>query len=133
MEWGKLGLVVLVSGLASSMTDWFFSGILFHDKYNAYPEVWRASVGQSETRNIVISILLSFLACAAVALGLKFFAITGWDKMFLFVVVVWAAGPLPTMVTNALFMKLHPLVVVSNSLGWLVKLLLVAIAAALLL
>jgi hypothetical protein len=23
------------------MTDWFFFGVLFHDKYRAYPEIWR--------------------------------------------------------------------------------------------
>jgi hypothetical protein len=133
MEWGKLGLVVLMSGLASSMTDWFFSGILFHDKYNAYPEVWRTSIGQGETKAITSSIALSFFACASFAFGLKFFAITGLDKMLLFAVVVWTAGQLPSVVTNALFMKLHPLVVVSTALGWLVKLALVAVAAALLL
>jgi hypothetical protein len=42
---------------------------------------------------------------------------------------MWIIAPLPLMITNALFIKLHPLNVVANSLGWLVKLLLAGAAA----
>jgi hypothetical protein len=36
--------------------------------------------------------------------------------------------PLPLLITNALFIKLHPLTVVAHALGWLVKLLVAAAA-----
>jgi hypothetical protein len=40
-----MALAILLSGLAVSMTDWFFFGVLFHDKYLAYPEIWRPLPG----------------------------------------------------------------------------------------
>ena len=43
-------------------------------------------------------------------------------------VAVWLIGPLPLILTNAAFMKLHRVFVASYSVGWLVKLALVAVA-----
>ncbi len=37
-------------------------------------------------------------------------------------------GPLPLILTNAAFMKLHRVFVASHAIGWLVKLLIVAVA-----
>ena len=34
-------LAILLSGAAATMTNWFFGGVLFHDKHPAYPEIWR--------------------------------------------------------------------------------------------
>ena len=42
---------------------------------------------------------------------------------------VWLMGPLPLILTNAAFMKLHRVFVASYAIGWLVKLLIVAVAA----
>jgi len=39
-------------------------------------------------------------------------------------------GPLPVILTNAAFIKLHRVFVVSYAVGWLVKLTIVAIAAS---
>jgi hypothetical protein len=44
-------------------------------------------------------------------------------------VAVWLIGPLPLILTIAAFMKLHRVFVVSYSLGWLVKLTMLALAA----
>jgi hypothetical protein len=41
-------------------------------------------------------------------------------------VAVWLIGPLPLILTNAAFMTLHRVFVVSYSLGWLIKLTIVA-------
>jgi len=38
---------------------------------------------------------------------------------------------LPLLITNALFTKLHPAITASYSLGWLVKLVVAAVAVAL--
>ena len=129
MEWGKILLAILCSGLASSMTDWFFGGVLFHDKYNTYPEIWRASIEKSETSAVTWSVVLGFVACAAFILAADLFGVLGWNKIMVLALLMWGAGPVPVLVTNALFIKLHPLVVVSHATGWLVKLLLAATAA----
>ena len=133
MDWIRVVLAVLVAGLASSMTDWFFGGILFHEKYGAYPEIWRHSSGGGETKAIAWSIGLSFIACAVFVLILELLGIAGWERTLGLALLVWGAGCVPVLITNALFIKLHPLVVVSNSLGWLVKLGLFAAASVLLL
>jgi hypothetical protein len=44
-------------------------------------------------------------------------------------VAVWLLGPLPLILTNAAFMKLHRVFVVSYAAEWLVKLTIVAVAA----
>jgi len=43
-------------------------------------------------------------------------------------VAVWVIGPLPLILTNAAFMKLHRVFVASYAVGWLIKLTIVAIA-----
>ena len=43
-------------------------------------------------------------------------------------VAVWLFGPLPLILTNAAFMKLHQVFVASYAIGWLVKLIIVAVA-----
>ena len=46
--------------------------------------------------------------------------------------MIWLIAPLPLLVTNALFIKIHPLVTASHAAGWLVKLLVIAVATAIL-
>jgi hypothetical protein len=133
MDWGRFGLAVLVAGLASSMTDWLFAGSLFHDKYNAYPEVWRYPAGSGENKAVVTSMAVGFFACAALLLLMIGLGVHGWSRTFLLAGLVWAAAPLPLLITNALFIKLHPLVMVSNALGWLARLGITAAAAVLIL
>jgi hypothetical protein len=124
-------LAVLCAGLASAMTDWFFAGILFHEKYKAYPEVWRNSGGKGENIAVAWSIVLGFFTCAMFIYAVWAFDIIGWHKALLFSVLIWASVAVPLLITNALFIKLHPLVVTSNALSWLVKLMLAASASVL--
>jgi hypothetical protein len=43
---------------------------------------------------------------------------------------IWLLGPLPLLLTNAAFIKLHRAFVFSYALGWLAKLLIIAAAVA---
>jgi hypothetical protein len=133
MEWKHFLLAVLAAGFVSSLTDWFFGGILFHAKYSVYPEVWRASVAKSETSAVTWSIMLGFLTAAAFIFTCTVFHAHGYAETLRLAVLCWLMVPIPLLITNALFIKLHPLVVVSHSLGWLVKLGVAALAASLLL
>jgi hypothetical protein len=45
-----------------------------------------------------------------------------------FAAAIWVIGPLPLILTNAAFMKLHRVFVLSYATGWLVKLVVAAIA-----
>jgi hypothetical protein len=44
---------------------------------------------------------------------------------------IWVMCPLPLIVTNALFMKLQPMIAAAHSFGWLVKLSAAALAVVL--
>lgn len=128
MTLGQLALATLLSGLAVSMTDWLFFGVLFHDKMLLHPEVWRRAGGGGEGKAVAVSILLGFVTCAGFALACSAFQIHGYSSALEFAVAIWVMAPLVIVVTNALFIKLHPLTVVAHSLGWLVKLLLAGVA-----
>ena len=46
MNWTRFLLAVVLSGLATTFTDWLFMGALFHKKYSDTPEIWRIKPGQ---------------------------------------------------------------------------------------
>ena len=55
MIWTRFILTVLTAGIAVSTTDWLFTGVLFHNKYKVFPEVWRtAEQGFSEVERLRI-------------------------------------------------------------------------------
>jgi hypothetical protein len=53
MTWTRAGLAILAAAIATSLADWLFFGVLFHEKYKAFPEVWRRPEGgQGEGRAV---------------------------------------------------------------------------------
>jgi hypothetical protein len=45
---------VLAATIVSSFTDWFFFGVLFHSRYQAYPEVWRSEFSGNKEWNAIM-------------------------------------------------------------------------------
>jgi len=125
MNWARFVLAVLVAGIAITFTDWFFFGILFHEKYNVYPEVWRAS--QSGNRPIWIAV--GFFTCAIFIFACARLKLYDYRATLKLAMWMWLALALPIIATDGLFMKLHPLVVVAHSLGWLTRLAVAATTA----
>jgi hypothetical protein len=126
MHWTRLVLITLGAGVVTSMTDWFFAGDWIHRRFT-YPEIWRQG---AESRAIALTSPLPFLTCgvfACVAARLGIHSLAAAIKL---AVAVWMIGPLPLILTNAAFMKLHRIFVASYITSWLVKLLIVAIAVA---
>ena len=127
MNWIRLVAIAIGAGVLSSLTDWFFAGDWIHKRWT-YPEAWRKG---SEARAVALTSPLPFLTCAAFAylawrLGLH--TVPGAAKLAL---AIWIVGPLPLILTNAAFLKLHRVFVALYAAGWLVKLLIVAIAVGL--
>ncbi len=122
-------LATFVTGFITSLTDWVFAGLLFHDKYGAHPEIWRIGAGKNETPAVAWSIVLGFLTSAAFMSACIGFGVHGYRASLELAGLCWLMVPAPLLITNALFIKLHPLVVVSHSLGWLAKLTVAALAA----
>jgi hypothetical protein len=124
MNWTRFALITLGTGILTSLTDWFFAGDWIHRRYT-YPEIWRQGV---EARAIALTSPLPFLTCgvfAYVTTQLGVHSVAGAVKL---AVAMWVIGPLPLILTNAAFMKLHRVFVASYAIGWLVKLEIVAIA-----
>lgn len=124
MNWLRLIAIVVGAGLVTSLTDWLFAGDWLHRRYT-YPEIWRQG---AEARAIALTSPLPFLTCGAFAymaawLGLH--SVAGAVKL---AAAVWLIGPLPMILTNAAFMKLHRVFVTSYAVGWLMKLTIVAVA-----
>lgn len=125
MSWWRLSVVVFGAGFISSMTDWLFAGDWIHRRWT-YSEVWR----HGDERAIALTAPLPFVTCgvfAYVALGLGLHSVTSLMK---FACAVWVIGPLPLILTNAAFIKLHRMFVMFYAVGWLVKLLVAAAAVA---
>jgi hypothetical protein len=122
-------LAVLLSGFVFSLTDWVFGGILFHHKYSAYPEIWRLAPGKSEASSVIGSVALGFLTAAAFVAACLVFSIHGYQASFELAGICWLMVPVPLLITNGLWIEMHPLIVFSHSLGWLAKLCVAALVA----
>jgi hypothetical protein len=130
MDWKHFFLAVLVAGTAASFADWLFAGVLFHKKYVAYPEVWRPGLIEGRDAGpIAGATALGFVSVAAFLVACGKFEIHGYGATLGFACLAWLMVPVPLTITNALFMKIHPLIVVSHSLGWLAKLAIAAVVA----
>ena len=127
MNWTRLVAIVFGAGVVSSLTDWLFAGDWLHGPYT-YPEIWRVG---AEGRAIALTSPLPFLTCGVFAYVAVWLDVHSAVTAVKLVVAVWLIGPLPLILTNAAFMKLHRVFVVSYAIGWLVKLTTVALAVGL--
>jgi hypothetical protein len=122
MSWIHFALAVLVGGILSSLTDWLFMGDLLYKRNNKHPEIWRYPGGKGESKAIVCSSPFPFLTCAVFALASNEFHVHSLGAALRMAFEIWLIGPLPLVLTNALFMKVQPMIAIAHSLGWLVKL-----------
>jgi hypothetical protein len=124
MTWTRLLLITIGCGVVTSLTDWFFAGDWIHRRYT-YAEIWRQG---AESKAIALTSPLPFLTCgvfACVCARMGLHSVASASKL---AVAVWLIGPLPLILTNAAFMKLHRVFVTCYAFGWLVKLIIVALA-----
>lgn len=124
MNWARLAAIIVGAGVVSSLSDWLFAGDWLHRRYT-YPEIWRQG---AESKAIALTSPLPFLTCGVFALVAARLSLHSVSSAFKLAVALWLIGPLPLILTNAAFMKLHRVFVVSYAIGWLVKLGIVAVA-----
>jgi hypothetical protein len=122
MNWMRFAAIVIGSGILASLTDWLFAGDWIHRRFT-YPEVWRKGI---ESRAIALTSLLPFLTCAVFAYAFARLGLHSVPAALKLAAVVWLIGPVPLILTYAAFIKLHRVFVVSQLLGWLIKLVIVA-------
>lgn len=134
MEWWRYLLALAVASVATSFSDWYFMGVLFHDKYLAYPEIWRHR-GDKHRENLAVmwSTLIGVLSAGAFLWLAARLGVAADDRVFLLAAGLWLAAPVPLLLTQAAFIKIHFLNTVAALLGWLVRFALFALAARLIL
>jgi len=128
--WLHFLLAVVTGGFAASMAEWLFSGDLWLPLYRRHPEVWRSSEpNYSEKTGIAFSTAYAFVSAAIFFLLLHLAAIHDWRLSILTALLMWLMVPLPLLFTLSYFMKYPRALAVVHATGWLVKLLLFALAA----
>jgi hypothetical protein len=122
---GAAGLVL------ANLADWLFAGVLFHARYQTYPEVWRTR--GADPRALIAAQVMTVPTVAGLIALLLWTGRTSMGSALVFAALVWAVAAAPAILANGLFIKLDVRVVASHTLGWLVKLALIAAAASLIL
>jgi hypothetical protein len=133
MNWIRLALTVFAGGLATSLTDWLFMGDWLYKRYNQYPEIWRHPHGEGEMKAIASYTPLPFVTCAVFTLLCARLNLHSYSATVKLAFAIWLVGPLPLLIGNALFIKLHSAITASYSLGWLAKLVVAAVAVTMIL
>ena len=131
MNWTRIGLAILACGLATTFTDWFFMGILFHKKYLAFPEVWRKKPGEPDAALIFWSQVVGLVSCAGYVLVCARLGLFTWGTTLKLAAMVWAMGPLPILIQQLMWTKVHPLITAAHLAGWLARFAVCAVAVML--
>ncbi len=131
MTWMLIAAIV-VAGTLATFTDWLFMGVLFHDRYLRYPEVWWPGIREKgDKRAIIISCVIGYLTAAGVV---ELCAVTGSSDIKSALVVstlAWLAGPLVVIVTSGFWVKTDVMITIMHAIGYLVRMLIAGLAAAL--
>ena len=133
MSWMLL-TAILVAGTIATFTDWLFMGVLFHQHYNRYPEVWWPSFREKGDRTAIIySSALAYGTSAAVVLLCFVAKSSGVVQAIELSLLAWFAGPLVVVVTNGFWIKIDPRVTFAHTLGYLARFMIAGLAAGLVL
>ena len=119
---------IILGTLSAGFADWLFMGVLFHSRYNVFPEVWREGRGE-RGRILLVQAFALITAAGFVVLAAKL-GQTDLRGAVKLAAMIWLIGPLPLLLANALFIRVDHLVTATHAAGWLVKLLLIGAATA---
>jgi hypothetical protein len=124
----------LIAGAISIFTGWLWMSVIFHRFQKFTPETWPRETKMS----YAISSAIHILAAIAIAI---FFTILNQHAPALFVsgiycavnlaLPLWVVLALPIILEAAIFIKLHPFVVLGQLLDWLTTSLLATTITAL--
>ena len=125
---------VLAAGILSTFTDWLFMGVLFHDAYNTYPEVWRPGIREGKDKGAIIwASVLGFVISAGVIALCAVAGVSGiWSGLGV-ALLAWIAGPPVVIIINNVFVKIDAKITVAHCLGYLARMLIAGAAAGIVL
>jgi hypothetical protein len=120
---------VFVAGFLGGFTDWLFMGVLYHDAYNTFPEVWRPQVRAGKSRGAIIwSSLLGFVVSAAVVALCALASVRGIAAGLGVALIAWV-GPAAVVVISNMFVKIDHRITVAHCLGYLARFVIAGAAA----
>ena len=123
MNWIHFAGAVVGSTVVMSLTDWLFMGTIAHDKYKVFPEVWRPTEDKKgEPNRVLLTSLLNVVTAAAFVWVAQRLALVSFVHALKLAVAIWVIGPLPATVMDYIWIKQHPAVPITQSLGWLARL-----------
>ena len=112
----------LIAGVLSIFTSWLWMGSIFHRFQKLTPQTWRPETGRSHALSSAVHIL------AALGIALLFTIVAGDQSSpfaagmggsLQFALACWGVFALPILLGAAIYINLHPLVVVGQLLDWL--------------
>jgi hypothetical protein len=118
----------LAGAILGSLADWLFAGVLFHERYKIYPEIWRPTT--NDARRVILAQLTTLITAGAFTLLAWKLGQVHLKHALALAGMTWLIGPLPLLVSNGLFIKIDWVITANHAAGWLVKLLLCAGAVA---
>jgi hypothetical protein len=130
MDW-RLGAAVVAGLIVASLMDWLFAGVLFHERYQAHPEVWR--INGANPRALIAAQALTIPTVIGLVALMRFTGEIRLLPALEIATLVCLIAAAPAILANGIYIKIHPLVVASHTVGWLAKLAAVAAAASLIL
>ncbi len=111
-----------IAGVLTIFTSWLWMGVIFHRFQKLTPATWRAENNVS----YALSAAIHFVACIALATLFLLVALLpgnifagGLQGAFRFGALIWMALAAPFAIEAAIFIRLHPWVVVGQLLDWL--------------
>lgn len=117
---------VAVAGILSTYADWLLSGDWLQKRFGE-PDVWRKSGG---ILSVLISTALPFVTCAVFIFLAHKLQIMGLRNSVKLALAIWVIGPLPLIISNTIFLRLHRLHAALYAASWFVKLMIAAVIFA---
>jgi hypothetical protein len=112
----------LIAGVLSIFTSWLWMGAIFHPFQKLTPQTWRRETGLSHAFSSVLHLLAAVgiaLLFLIVAAGPSSFFSSGMGGAAQFALACWAVFALPIILGDAIYLNLHPLVILGKLLDWL--------------
>ena len=128
MSW-IVPVAVLAAGAVATFTDWFFMGVLFHDRYAVFAQTWRPRDRPSESAPILYSCAFGFVTAAAVMALCAVAGAHGIARAIEIAVLAWLAGSFVQVATTHIWIRIDLRVSVAHALGYLARFLLAGLAA----
>lgn len=130
MDWLHILIAFLASAIVASFTDWYFFGVLFHNRYGRTPGVWkRYKDRKDEMMSIAASQAIMAVSSFVFIIACAHLGLVTMTTSILAALAVWVMIPVPLLATNAIFIPMDRMIVVSHSLGWLARLIITALCA----